>query len=343
MAGGRVNFLRCTFWDLEYLTPLTDRLRFGDDIFLLRGEAYFTGCIWVLNTVFGLDTGMGLAISQWGGLMVINFSVMIINNFASFTAVLGQAIFLSTGAMIITGSQFMFNSVIENFNGIGALTNGAGAAIITATAIQDFYAILGAFGIGFDVANIVGVMVTTHVAANQFLGILYSGLLGGFTFNGAGVYIGHFSPFVSFVSIGGEGGAGGYAYNVGITSFHWSPVCVFAGIWAAFMYGSMASVPSGFLVWIYSPFINMSGVEVFYGIGGSIFVGLGAAVMGRSPLIELIAIVNLHVDFWIMPPEGEEKIGKPGGERRQRQMTYQDQGTLPAMNHSSSVRGNSSN
>jgi len=41
----------------------------------------------------------------------------------------------------------------------------------------------------------------------QFLGILYSGLLGGFTFNGAGVYIGHFSPFVSFVSIGGEGGA----------------------------------------------------------------------------------------------------------------------------------------
>jgi len=42
-----------------------------------------------------------------------------------------------------------------------------GAAIITATAIQDFYAILGAFGIGFDVANIVGVMVTTHVAANQ--------------------------------------------------------------------------------------------------------------------------------------------------------------------------------
>ncbi len=43
----------------------------------------------------------------------------------------------------------------------------SGAAIITATAIQDFYALLGAFGIGFDVANIVGVMVTTHVAANQ--------------------------------------------------------------------------------------------------------------------------------------------------------------------------------
>jgi len=104
---------------------------------------------------------------------------------------------------------------------------------------------------------------------------------------------------------------GGYAYNVGITSFHWSPVCVFAGIWAAFMYGSMASVPSGFLVWIYSPFINMSGVEVFYGIGGSIFVGLGAAVMGRSPLIELIAIVNLHVDFWIMVRTGMNEGKQP--------------------------------
>ncbi len=30
------------------------------------------------------------------------------------------------------------------------------------------------------------------------------------------------------------------------------------------------------------------------------FVGAGAAVMGRSPLIEIIPIVNLHIDFWIM-------------------------------------------
>ena len=93
---------------------------------------------------------------------------------------------------------------------------------------------------------------------------------------------------------------GGYAYNVGITSFHWSPVVVFSGIWASFMYGSMTTVPAGFLVWIYCPLIQISAIEVFYGIGGSIFVGLGAAVMGRSPLIELIPIVNLHVDFWIM-------------------------------------------
>ena len=93
---------------------------------------------------------------------------------------------------------------------------------------------------------------------------------------------------------------GGYAYNVGITSFHWSPVVVSAGIWAAFMYGSMASVPAGFLVWIYCPLIQISAIEVFYGIGGSIFVGLGAAVMGRSPFFGLHAIDNPHADFWIM-------------------------------------------
>ena len=61
---------------------------------------------------------------------------------------------ISTFAPNLLPSQFLF-------------LPPSGAAIITATAIQDFYAILGAFGIGFDVANIVGVMVTTHVAANQ--------------------------------------------------------------------------------------------------------------------------------------------------------------------------------
>ena len=93
---------------------------------------------------------------------------------------------------------------------------------------------------------------------------------------------------------------GGYAYNVGITSFHWSPVVVFSGIWASFMYGSMTTVPAGFLVWIYCPLIQISAIEVFYGIGGSIFVGLGAAVMGRSPFFGLHAIDNPHADFWIM-------------------------------------------
>jgi len=108
---------------------MTDRLRFGDDLFLLRGEVYFTGCLWILTTFFGLDTGIGtsppslppslfprhillthkplirlpsllpslppsflpgLNLSQWGGLMVLTFCVVMINNFASLTAVVGQ-------------------------------------------------------------------------------------------------------------------------------------------------------------------------------------------------------------------------------------------------------------
>lgn len=63
------------------------------------------------------------------------------------------------------------------------------------------------------------------------------------------------------------------------------------------MYGTFISVPAGFLVWIYSPFVIISGVEVFYGLGGCLFVGAGAAVMGRSQLIEIIAIVNLHCEY----------------------------------------------
>ena len=40
---------------------MTDRIRFGDDIFILRGEAYFTGCMWVYTGFFCLDTGLGMS------------------------------------------------------------------------------------------------------------------------------------------------------------------------------------------------------------------------------------------------------------------------------------------
>lgn len=66
------------------------------------------------------------------------------------------------------------------------------------------------------------------------------------------------------------------------------------------MYGGMISVPAGFLVWIYCPTVAVSGVESFWGRGGTVFVGAGAAVMGRSPLIEIMRIINLHADYWIM-------------------------------------------
>ncbi|EKU21461.1 hypothetical protein NGA_0356800, partial [Nannochloropsis gaditana CCMP526] len=62
MAGGRANFVRCTFWDFQYLAPLTDHIRFGDNLFLLRGEAYFTGCILIFNTIIGLDVGFGCGV-----------------------------------------------------------------------------------------------------------------------------------------------------------------------------------------------------------------------------------------------------------------------------------------
>lgn len=39
---------------------MTDNIRFGDDIFMLRGEAYFTGCTWIYTTCIGLDTGLGM-------------------------------------------------------------------------------------------------------------------------------------------------------------------------------------------------------------------------------------------------------------------------------------------
>jgi hypothetical protein len=42
-----------------------------------------------------------------------------------------------------------------------------------------------------------------------------------------------------------------------------------------------------------------AGVECFYGLGGTMFVGGGAAVLGYSPLVEAIGIVNEHADFWI--------------------------------------------
>jgi hypothetical protein len=114
----------------QILTPFTDNIRFGDDLFLLRGEVYFTGCLWIYTTIFGLDTGVGkcvysgamylgvrasvlggslaiifschpafcallsipsgLNISAFGGLVMIQFSTIMLNNFASVTAVVGQ-------------------------------------------------------------------------------------------------------------------------------------------------------------------------------------------------------------------------------------------------------------
>jgi len=78
--------------------------------------------------------------------------------------------------------------------------------IVTAAGVQDVYAILGAFGLGFDLALGAGVVVTTNVAVNQFLGIMYAGMLGGFSANLAGIYIAQHSPFLSNIGQGAEAG-----------------------------------------------------------------------------------------------------------------------------------------
>jgi hypothetical protein len=49
-----------TSFPFQLLSPITDRIRFGDDIFILRGESYFTGCLWVYTTFIGLDIGLGM-------------------------------------------------------------------------------------------------------------------------------------------------------------------------------------------------------------------------------------------------------------------------------------------
>ncbi len=36
------------------------------------------------------------------------------------------------------------------------------------------------------------------------------------------------------------------------------------------------------------------------GLGGTVYLGAGAAVMGYSPHNEMIAWHNEHIDFWIM-------------------------------------------
>lgn len=35
------------------------------------------------------------------------------------------------------------------------------------------------------------------------------------------------------------------------------------------------------------------------GLGGTVYVGTGAGVFGYSPLVEAIALVNDHKDYWI--------------------------------------------
>jgi len=67
MAGGRLEFDLCLFWDFEFMTPL-DRIYLGGDVLVLAGEVSFTGCAWLYTTFFGFENGAGFNVALLGGL-----------------------------------------------------------------------------------------------------------------------------------------------------------------------------------------------------------------------------------------------------------------------------------
>ena len=58
----RAGFNGCIFYDLELLTPFSDRIYFGGDILVLAGTARFTACAWFYTTIIGAENGVG----EWG-------------------------------------------------------------------------------------------------------------------------------------------------------------------------------------------------------------------------------------------------------------------------------------
>ena len=62
--------------------------------------------------------------------------------------------------------------------------------------------------------------------------------------------------------------------------------------------GEYFGVAAGFLVLIGVPMIEISGIEYFQGLGGTTWVGAGAAVLGYAPVIEMVGMNN-EVGVWV--------------------------------------------
>lgn len=60
VAGGRLDFIACLFYDMEILTPMTDRLRFGDDIFVRWVRSAFILVVCCVVCCFVGGTGVRL-------------------------------------------------------------------------------------------------------------------------------------------------------------------------------------------------------------------------------------------------------------------------------------------
>lgn len=72
---------------------------------------------------------------------------------------------------------------------------------------------------------------------------------------------------------------------------------------------------AGLLVWIGGPLIGFAAIDEYFGIGASIWVGAGAAVLGYTPLIQYVAIQRDVRDIWVQgtcePSDGNWATGKP--------------------------------
>jgi len=56
------------------------------------------------------------------------------------------------------------------------------------------------------------------------------------------------------------------------------------------------------MVWLAGPFFEASGIEHLAVLGGLLFVGMGALVLGASPIIECnsdLVRYEVDIDFWI--------------------------------------------
>ena len=245
MAGGRLEFDLCLFWDFEFMTPL-DRIYLGGDVLVLAGEVSFTGCVWIYTTFFGFENGAGFNIALLGGVATYtlcevrlacstpsslsasciifvhsNFSLLspslppslprFLLQFAEFNGFLamngvGQSFLVAGGVQVLTGCSLTYFNIASFFSGTGEMTVLSGAQIVVGVSLFDVYGLLASFGAGLDYCCCAGLMVHIGAAVNQFSGPFASSMVGGYSFLGSGQYVGIGSPVVTSVTTVQEAG-----------------------------------------------------------------------------------------------------------------------------------------
>jgi len=314
VAGGDVSFNGCIFYDLELLTPFSDRIYFGGDVCVLAGMVRFTGCSWFYITLLGAENGMGFNTVVFGGVAIYTMCAFQEFNAAAAFNGIGQAFLVCGGVQIITGCSFSYFSATMFFAGTGEMTVLAGVQIVTGVAWQEWYGVFTYYGAGLDYCVPAGVLVLTGASMNMWSGPVWGSVAGDYFFVGAGSYSAHGTPMAQYVSIGGETGSGCLGYvATGTAVLIGAPVIDIAGVWSTIAIGEYFGLSAGILVMIGCPMLEITGVEYFEGLGGAVYVGTGGAVLGYSPIIEIVALNNEHTDFWIAGScEPEHSAWAPG-------------------------------